>query len=212
MTRKALAVALVCVLALSGVFAQGAAEQKQDVVTIRMEQFSGSEGASSGDALKEMISLFEKENPGIKVDLQTIGYDDYFTQLQSKVVGGNAADVFELNYENFVAYASQGALMDISDYLTDTSGYNQTALKAFNYQGVQYGVPNSFSNCVMFYNKDLFDKAEIDYPTSEWTWEDVEKASKKIMALGDNIWGFYRPLTFNEIYKCVEQCGGKLMS
>ena len=60
MTRKALAVALVCVLALSGVFAQGAAEQKQDVVTIRMEQFSGSEGASSGDALKEMISLFEK--------------------------------------------------------------------------------------------------------------------------------------------------------
>ena len=173
MTRKALAVALVCVLALSGVFAQGAAEQKQDVVTIRMEQFSGSEGASSGDALKEMISLFEKENPGIKVDLQTIGYDDYFTQLQSKVVGGNAADVFELNYENFVAYASQGALMDISDYLTDTSGYNQTALKAFNYQGVQYGVPNSFSNCVMFYNKDLFDKAGIDYPTSDWTWDDV---------------------------------------
>ena len=212
MTRKALAVALVCVLALSGVFAQGAAEQKQDVVTIRMEQFSGSEGASSGDALKEMISLFEKENPGIKVDLQTIGYDDYFTQLQSKVVGGNAADVFELNYENFVAYASQGALMDISDYLTDTSGYNQTALKAFNYQGVQYGVPNSFSNCVMFYNKDLFDKAGIDYPTSEWTWEDVEKASKKIMALGDNIWGFYRPLMFNEFYKGVEQCGGKLMS
>ena len=178
MTRKALAVALVCVLALSGVFAQGAAEQKQDVVTIRMEQFSGSEGASSGDALKEMISLFEKENPGIKVDLQTIGYDDYFTQLQSKVVGGNAADVFELNYENFVAYASHGALMDISDYLTDTSGYNQTALKAFNYQGVQYGVPNSFSNCVMFYNKDLFDKAGIDYPTSDWTWDDVEKASR----------------------------------
>ena len=210
MTKKALVLALVCVLALSVVFAQGAAENNQNVVTLRMEQFSGSEGASSGDALKEMIAIFEKENPGIKVDLQTIGYDDYFTQLQSKVVGGNAADVFELNYENFVAYASQGALMDISSYLSDTSGYNKTALSAFNYQGTQYGVPNSFSNCVMFYNKDLFDKAGVDYPTNDWTWDDVEKASKSIMALGEDIRGLHRPLKFKECYKAAKQSGRKL--
>ncbi|NCC64001.1 MAG: extracellular solute-binding protein, partial [Spirochaetia bacterium] len=90
-------------------FSAGTKESTPDTVTLKLEQFSGSEATLSGAALKNMIAEFEKQNPTIKVQLQTIGYDDYFTQLQSKVVGGNAADVFELNYENFVAYASEGA-------------------------------------------------------------------------------------------------------
>ena len=210
--KRILALALILTVVFSGLFAQGSKETTDDVVTLRLEQFSGSDGTGSGDALRAMIAEFEKQNPNIKVELQTIGYDDYFTQLQGKVVGGNAADVFELNYENFVAYASQGALYDVSSLLGDTSGFNKTALDAFNYQGKQYGVPNSFSNCVMFCNKALFDKAGIDYPTDDWTWKDVETASRKIMALGDNIWGFYRPWSFFEFFKGAAQNGGSLMS
>lgn len=61
-------------------------------VTIRLDQFSGS-GASE-EALKKMIAKFNEQYPDIKVELQSFGYDDYFTQLQSKIVGGSAADVF----------------------------------------------------------------------------------------------------------------------
>ena len=211
--RKALVLALLALAAVCPLLAQGAAEADDGVVTIRFEQFSGSDGTGSGEALREMVAIFEEQNPDIDVELQTIGYDDYFTQLQSKVVGGNAADVFELNYENFVSYASQGVLADISGYLGDTAGFNATALEAFNYNGIQYGVPNSFSNCVLFYNKDLFDAAGVAYPTDDWTWSDVETAAKAIMeALGEGVWGFYRPLTFNEFYKGVAQNGGALMN
>ena len=41
----------------------------------------------------------------------------------------------------------------------DTSVYNKMALSAFNADGKQYGVPNSFSNVVLIYNKDLFEQA-----------------------------------------------------
>lgn len=37
----------------------------------------------------------------------------------------------------------------------DVSGLNETALNAFNVKGVQYGLPESFSNVVLIYNKDL---------------------------------------------------------
>ncbi len=211
-TKKVLSLALVLVLAIFPIFAAGTQEAAKTGVTLKLEQFSGSDATLSGKALKGMIAEFEKQNPTIKVELQTIGYDDYFTQLQSKVVGGNAADVFELNYENFVAYASEGALLDITSLLGDTSGFNETAFNAFNYQGIQYGVPNSFSNVVLFYNKALFDKAGIAYPTDAWTWKDIEVASEKIMKLGDNIWGFYRPFSFHEFYKGAAQNGGSLMS
>jgi len=211
-TRNVLSLALVLVLVMLPAFSAGTKEAGQGTVTVKLEQFSGSEATLSGEALRAMIAAFEKQNPTIKVALQTIGYDDYFTQLQTKVVGGNAADVFELNYENFVAYASEGVLADMKDLAGDTSGFNTTAFDAFNYQGVQYGVPNSFSNVVLFYNKALFDKANVAYPTSDWTWKDIEVASKKIMALGKNIWGFYRPLSFHEFYKGAAQNGGSLMN
>jgi multiple sugar transport system substrate-binding protein len=192
-------------------FAQGSKEQVSDTTVIKMEQYSATNSNDSGPALNEMIALFEKENPTIKVELQTIGYTDYFTQLQSKVVGGNAADLFELNYENFVSYASEGVLSPMGDSLGDVSGFNETALNAFNYNGEQFGIPDSFSNVVLFYNKDLFDRAGIDYPTSSWTWKDIETAGAKIRALDDNIFGFYRPLTFNEFYKAAAQNSSSLI-
>lgn len=181
-----------------------------EAVTIRLDQFSGS-GASEG-ALKEMIAKFNEQYPDIKVELQSFGYDDYFTQLQSKIVGGSAADVFELNFENFVAYASEDVLLDIGDLMGDTSGFNQTALEAFQYGGKQFGIPNSFSNVVLVYNKDLFDKAGAAYPTDDWTWTEMLEAAKKIRSLSGDTYGMYRPVSFHEFYKGVKQNGGSLLS
>ncbi len=181
-----------------------------EAVTIRLDQFSGS-GASEG-ALKEMVAKFNEQYPDIKVELQSFGYDDYFTQLQSKIVGGNAADVFELNFENFVAYASEDVLLDIGALMGDTSGFNQTAFKAFQYEGKQFGIPNSFSNVVLVYNKDLFDKAGAAYPTDDWTWTEMLEAAKKIRSLSGDTYGLYRPVSFHEFYKGVKQNGGSLLN
>ncbi|WP_395548307.1 MULTISPECIES: ABC transporter substrate-binding protein [unclassified Lacrimispora] len=181
-----------------------------EAVTIRLDQFSGS-GASE-EALKKMIAKFNEQYPNVKVELQSFGYDDYFTQLQSKIVGGSAADVFELNFENFVAYASEDVLLDIGDLIGDTSGFNQTALEAFQYDGKQFGIPNSFSNVVLIYNKDLFDKAGVSYPTDDWTWTEMSEGAKKIRAISADTYGLYRPLSFHEFYKGVKQNGGSLLS
>ncbi|MDR2021690.1 MAG: extracellular solute-binding protein [Hungatella sp.] len=179
-------------------------------VTIRLDQFSGS--GVSEEALKKMIEKFNGQYPDVKVELQSFGYDDYFTQLQSKIVGGSAADVFELNFENFVAYASEDVLLDVGGLTGDTSGFNQTALKAFQYEGKQFGIPNSFSNVVLIYNKDLFDQAGAAYPTDEWTWAEMLEAAKKIRALSKDTYGLYRPVSFHEFYKGVKQNGGSLLS
>ena len=78
--------------------------------------------------------------------------------------------------------------------------------------GKQYGLPGKFSNVVLFYNKDLFDQAKIDYPTADWTQDDLQKAAEAIRALGDDIYGYYQPLTYNEFYKVVAQFGGSLLN
>ena len=191
-----------------------ASEASNEPVTITFAQYSGS--GDNEQYLQQMVDNYMKENPNVTIDLQTYGYDDYFTQMTAKVSGGQAPDVFELDYQNFVSYAKKGALMPLDDILTkdgiDTSIYNDMALKAFSADGVQYGVPDSFSNVVLIYNKDLFDQAGIDYPTDDWKWEDAMAAAEKIRALGDNIFGYYHPISFNEFYKTVKQNGGSLFN
>lgn len=179
-----------------------------EAITITYANFNASGGNEA--TLDSMYQAFHEQNPNITVDIETIAMDDYFTTLQTRIAGGTAPDCFEMNIENFAAYASKGILADMSD--ADASGLNQTALSAFQYDGKQYALPENFSTVILVYNKDLFDQAGIDYPTSSWTREDVDKAAEAIRALGDDIYGIYQPVTYNEFYKVAAQYGGSLVS
>ena len=179
-----------------------------EAITITYANFNASGGNEA--TLDSMYQAFHEQNPNITVDIETIAMDDYFTTLQTRIAGGTAPDCFEMNIENFAAYASKGILADLSD--ADANGLNQTALSAFKYDGKQYALPENFSTVILVYNKDLFDQAGIDYPNSSWTREDVDKAAEAIRALGDNIYGIYQPVTYNEFYKVAAQYGGSLVS
>ena len=183
-------------------------EPEAEAVTITYCNFNSSGG--NEETLQKMADAFHEANPDITVEIETIAYDDYFTQMQTRVAGGTAPDCYELNIENFAAYANKGLLAEITG--ADTSALNETALGAFNVNGKQYGLPESFSNVVLIYNKDLFDKAGVGYPTADWTQDDLQKAAEAIRALGDDIFGIWQPITYNEIFKVVAQYGGSLLN
>jgi multiple sugar transport system substrate-binding protein len=198
----ALFLALVMVMTLS-------VSALAEPVTITYAHFSGA-GAQE-ETLKKMIAVFEEKNPDIKVDLQITGYDDYFTKLATTVGGGNAPDVFEMNMENYLAYMLRGACADLTG-LINNDNYSAGTLEAVSSDGKLYAVPMSFSTCVLIYNKALFDQAGIAYPTNDWTWADAQTAAEAIKALGDDIWGYYQPITYNEFYKSVKSNGGSLLN
>ena len=177
-------------------------------VTITYCNFNSSGG--NEETLQKMVDAFQEEYPYITVEVETVGYNDYFTQMQTRVAGGTAPDCYELNIENFAAYANKGLLAEISG--VDVSGLNETALNAFNVKGVQYGLPESFSNVVLIYNKDLFDQAGVAYPTADWTQDDLQAAAEAIRALGDDIFGIWQPITYNEFFKVAAQYGGALLN
>jgi multiple sugar transport system substrate-binding protein len=171
--------------------------------TISFDQFSGS--GDNEAYLKQMIDLYTAANPNVNIRLQSYGFEDYFMQLTAKFSAGRAPDVFELNYENFVAYAQNGSLLPLDELIAsgdiDASVYNRMALAAFRANGSRYGLPNSFSNVALIYNKDLFDRAGIAYPTDDWTWADAMAAAKAVRALESGVFGYYQPLSFTEFYK-----------
>ena len=207
--KKYLALLLALAMVLCLVACGQSSEPADDSgdVTITYCNFNSSGG--NEETLQKMAEAFHEEYPNITVEIETIGYDDYFTQMQTRVAGGTAPDCYELNIENFAAYANKGLLGEITG---DFAGLNETALGAFNVGGKQFGLPESFSNVILIYNKDLFDAAGVAYPTDDWTQDDLQQAAEAIRALGDDTFGIWQPITYNEMFKVVAQYGGALLN
>ncbi|MFE9654385.1 ABC transporter substrate-binding protein [Micromonospora sp. NPDC006431] len=208
------ALATATLLAACGQDASGGAD---DGATGTVTYFTFS---AAPDHLKDLDAIkaeFEKQNPGITVQVQTAAYDDYFTKLQTAIAGGTAPDTFELNYENFVTYARAGALLPLDERAKADKDYDANrlypkALEAFQFKGKLYAVPSTFSDVVLFYNKKLFDAAGVAYPTPDWTWVDERAAAQKLTDKSKGIYGDYQPVTFHEFYKALAQNGGSFVS
>lgn len=185
---------------------EAAAPEGKSVV--RYMNFSSNDGHEKD--LTAIVNAFQTANPNITVQVETVPYADYFTKLQTSVAGGTAADAFELNYENFVTYAKNGSLAELKN--VDTAAYKKSLVDAFNDGGKQYGVPESFSNVVLFYNKALFKKAGVAEPTDAWTWKDEQAAAAKLTDKGAKVWGDYQPVSYNEFYKVLAQNGGEFLN
>ncbi len=185
--------------------AEAPAQAEAEAVTVRYFTFSAA--PDHLDDLDGLVMIFEERNPGITIEVATAPYEDYFTLLQADVAGNAAPDVFELNFENFVTYAANDTLMDISSYLSADTPFYPRALGAFQYEGKQMALPETFSTVLLFYNADLFDQAGIAYPSEDWTWDDAIAAGQTIQALGDDMWGIFSPVQFWEFYKKAGQNG-----
>ncbi|MET9311967.1 sugar ABC transporter substrate-binding protein [Kribbella sp. NPDC003505] len=205
------ALSLTAALALTAC-GQGSATKQADAPAgksvVRYMNFSSNDGHEKD--LTAIVNAFQAANPDITVQVETVPYADYFTKLQTAVAGGTAADAFELNYENFVTYATNGSLAELKD--VDSSVYKKTLYDAFNNGGKQYGVPESFSNVVLFYNKTLFKQAGVAEPTADWTWKDEQAAAAKLTNKATKTWGDYQPVSYNEFYKVLAQNGGEFLN
>jgi len=172
-------------------------------VTITYTNFISNNG--NEENLDRIVAAFEEANPGITVEVTTMAYADYFTALQTDLAAGTVSDVFDIEYGQFSAYQANGVLAEVT--LENPGAFAPSLLETYQADGVQYAIPTSFSNVVLFYNKDLFDAAGLEYPDADWTWADEKAAAEALTDTAAGVFGDYQPISFYEFYKALEQNG-----
>lgn len=139
-------------------------------VTLRYALWDNRQQAAMEASIKE----FEKQNPDIDVKVEVVGWNDYWTKITTGVASGTLPDVFWGHLAYFSNLVGKGGLMDLTPLIkkdkVDLKSYYPELVKNWNYKGKQYGVPKDWDTICFFYNKDLFDKAKVPYPTEDWSW------------------------------------------
>ncbi len=177
-------------------------------VTITYTNFISNDG--NEENLQTIIDAFEAENPDITVEVTTLPYGDYGTALQTDLAAGTVSDVFDIEYANYASYQANGVLAPLE--VSNPEAYRPSLLEAYSTDGTSYALPSSFSTVVLFFNKDLFDAAGLDYPNSDWTWADEEEAALALTDQAAGVWGDHQPVSFYEFYKVLAQNGGEFLN
>lgn len=127
-----------------------------------------------------LVDAFEADNSDVKIELKEYDANDYETLMLADIASGTATDIITIKQAKFTnQWVNQGALADISSVVSALPN-NVSGAASYTVNGVNYGVPYRQDSWVLFYNKDLFDKAGIAYPDGSWTWDDYAAQAKAL--------------------------------
>lgn len=165
----------------------GGAAANQGPVEITFTMWGAPEELAVWQAV---VDDFHKANPNISVKVDVSDWDSYWTKLNTLIAGGTPPDVFAMDAPLFLDWQSRGALLNLQPYIDRNPGllegfYPQT-LTAYKTTDGYYGLPRDFQTIVLFYNKDMFDAAGVEYPTGDWTYDDLLAAAKTLTLDKDN--------------------------
>src|SRR5690625_2143714 len=136
---------------------------------------------------------FTEQNPDIKVELvEYADGEDYDTQMITDLAGGTAPDLYPVkNLNKFFTYQDGDQLLDVS-YVAAELSDDVAGVDVYEVDGATYAIPYRQDAWFLYYNKDLFDDAGVDYPDGSWTWDDYGEAATKSSEELDGPTGAYQ--------------------
>lgn len=153
--------------------------ESAEPVTLRMAWW-GSQ--TRHDLTVQVIEMYEKENPNVKIEYEFFSFDDYFTKLKTLVASDQVWDIFQLG-GNFPMYMDKIYFLNeyIDSGIVDVSNISDSYLKITqDTQGNQIGLSNGLNTYGIAYDVDMFNEAGVPLPTENWTWDDYADAAMKI--------------------------------
>ena len=134
--------------------------------------------------IQENVDAFNAAHEGeIKVNIEQIPWDTYWTKLDASLETNEAPDVFWMN--TYVQkYVDAGVLEPLDSYIEgesfDMSVYAEGRVNAYNVNGQQYALPKGLDAVAVALNTELFDRYGVELPQEGWTWDDMRDIATQL--------------------------------
>ncbi|GAB2529642.1 ABC transporter substrate-binding protein [Paramicrobacterium agarici] len=217
------AIAAVSALTLTGCGGQQGATTLDKDAPVTITMWSGQTDEAQ-DLIEKLAAEFEDEHSNVTIELSAGASST--EQLLQKLSAGFAGNSYpDISYA-FGAWASQleasGRTLDITDKVNEPDvkweEFSEAARKTVQPTGEKtIGFPAIVDNLSLIYNKTLFDKAGLDYPDENWSWDDFRDAAKTLTDPASNTYGYGYSVSGSEettwqFWPHLWQNGGEILS
>lgn len=135
-------------------------------------------------------------NPNVTIEMVDLGSADYMTVLATELSGeGSDFDVVTIkDVPGYATLVQKNAIISLDDYIAadgvDLAQY-AGATDQVTVDGSLYELPFRNDFWVLYYNKDVFDAAGVDYPTNDMTWEEYDALAREVTdtTFGSQVYG-----------------------
>ncbi len=148
---------------------QGEFTGEYDGPQVTLSYWNGFTGGD-GPFMKQMVKDFMSENPKIKVADNTIEWGQFYQRMPAAVQAGKGPDVGVMHMDQLATNAARQVVVPLDDVaealkLTEED-FTPEVWNAGIYQDKRYGIPLDVHSLAMYWNKDQFQKANVqDAPT-----------------------------------------------
>lgn len=127
------------------------------------------------ELLKPLLKEFENQNPEIKVELLHIP-QNYFQKIHLLFASNSAPDIIFINNYYLPFFANAGVLEPL-EIIPDE--FEKKSLEALSFNNKLYAIPRDISVVVIFRNKDLFKKCNVNLTSEIGTMKDFLTMTQK---------------------------------
>lgn len=160
------------------------------------------------DAQKQMMqSLIDEFNASqdeYEASHVYVPFADYEKQLTLGIASGELPDLVILDGCGMASFIQLGLFGDISDADINWDEYMEGPMESTMLDGKHYGIPFATNCTALFYNKDLFDAAGIDYPDENTTWDEFHEMAKVLTKDGVSGFGNAATNTDEGTFQCLQ--------
>ncbi|TCV72045.1 sugar ABC transporter substrate-binding protein [Neorhizobium sp. S3-V5DH] len=134
---------------------------------------------------KPLIEAYQAKHPNVKFEPVDLGSQDYQQMISTQLTGGSK-DIDIVTVKDVPGYANlvrAGSISDLSGFMKeqkiDTAPFGGL-IEELTIDGKIYALPFRSDFWVVYYNKDIFDKAGVAYPTNDMTWAQFDQIATKL--------------------------------
>jgi multiple sugar transport system substrate-binding protein len=143
---------------------------------------------TEGEKLPELAKEFEQENPDAKVKITPFPWDAAHDKVANAIAGGETPDVSLLGTTWMGEFATTKDALDPTPDLIDKDTFFPGAWDSTVVNDTSYGVPWYVETRLIYYRKDIAQKAGVQPPTNQ---ADLKAFAEAMKAKGGARWGIY---------------------
>ena len=154
--------------------------------------------------MQDIIDGFNESQEEYEASHVYVPFADYEKQLTLGMASGELPDLVILDGCSMASFIQMDLFGDVSDADIKWDEYLEGPMESTMADGKHYGIPFATNCTALFYNKDIFDAAGMEYPNENTTWEDFHEMAKALTK--DGVVGFGNAATGTDegTFQCLQ--------